>query len=41
MGEYKAEHERKSLEQRTWVCYGCDKGFQGFLRVLWVAIRAS
>jgi ParB family chromosome partitioning protein len=41
MGEYKAEQERKFLGQRTWVCYGCDKGFQGFLGVRWVAVRAS
>ena len=32
---------QRFLGQWTWVCYGCDKGFQRFLRVLWVAIRAS
>jgi hypothetical protein len=32
---------QRFLGQRIWVCCGCNKGFQGFLRVLWVAIRAS
>jgi hypothetical protein len=32
---------QRFLGQRTWVYYGCNKGFQGFLRVLRVAIRAS
>jgi hypothetical protein len=32
---------QRFLGQRTWVCYGCNKGFHVFLRVLWVAIRAS
>jgi hypothetical protein len=32
---------QRFLGQRIWVCCGCNKGFQGLLRVLWVAIRAS